>query len=378
MRTFCRSFSSWLRYEIMESADKFVKMAGTIYSAVFRLEGKRLPLLVLALWTCGGYDCFEGVVHTENLIFSLNATMPVFLMMVFGYILHTKTRLMSDKFASALNTFVFQVALPVQLFKNLAESDFHSVWNGGAVAFCFVISLASILLMWVFSGLLRNRSLRAEFTQAGYRGSQALLGAALMQNVYGETGPLALVLIGAVPLYNVAAVVILTLTAPEAGHLDSKTVKKTCKGIVTNPIILGIAAGLLWSLLQLPQPAVMQRAVSSLAATATPMGLIALGASIDSKKAMQCWKPTVAASACKLVLFVVLFLPLAIWLGYRGPLLMAMLLMLGSPTTVSCFSMARSMGHEGTLTSGAVMLTTVCSAFTFTIWLYLLKTMALL
>jgi hypothetical protein len=86
----------------------------------------------------------------------------------------------------------------------------------------------------------------------------------------------------------------------------------------------------------------------------------------------------VAASACKLVLFVVLFLPLATWLGYRGPLLMAMLLMLGSPTTVSCFSMARSMGHEGTLTSGAVMLTTVCSAFTFTIWLYLLKTMALL
>ena len=52
--------------------------------------------------------------------------------------------------------------------------------------------------------------------------------------------------------------------------------------------------------------------------------------------------------------------------------------MLASPATVSCFSMARSMGHEGTLSASAVMLTTVCSAFSFTVWLYLLKSMALI
>ncbi len=319
-----------------------------------------------------------GGIHTENLIFSLNTTVPVFLMMVLGFLLHQKTRLLSDGFASAMNTFVFQIALPVQLFKNLSESDFHSVWNGGAVAFCFVISLISILLMGAVSLALRDKSLRAEFIQGGYRGSQALLGAALMQNIYGETGPLALVLIGAVPLYNVAAVVLLTLMAPDGGRLDRKTMGKTLRGIVTNPIILGIAAGLLWSLLRIPQPVIMQRAVSSLAATATPMGLIALGASIDPKKAVGCWKPTVVCSAFKLVFFVALFLPLAVWMGYRGELLMAMLLMLGSPTTVSCFSMARSMGHEGTLSAGAVMLTTVCSAFTFTVWLYVLRTWALI
>ena len=52
--------------------------------------------------------------------------------------------------------------------------------------------------------------------------------------------------------------------------------------------------------------------------------------------------------------------------------------MLASPTTVSCFSMARSMGHEGTLTSSTVMLTTILSAFTFTGWLYLLRQLALI
>ncbi|MCC8077892.1 MAG: AEC family transporter [Oscillospiraceae bacterium] len=309
---------------------------------------------------------------TENLSFSLNATVPVFLMMVLGYFLH-RTPLLDDNFANKLNNFVFKAALPVQLFKNLAESDFYTVWDGSMVLFCFVVSLASILIMLGLSFTLRDRSLRAEFTQAGYRSSQALMGAALLENIYGTTGPLALILIGAVPLYNVAAVTMLTLMGPEGGRLDRKTILKALKGIVTNPIILGIVVGLLWALLEIPQPVIFRRAVEEFSATATPLGLIALGASIDLKKAVGCLKPTLVCSTFKLVVFVALFLPLAILLGCRGELLVAMLVMLGSPTTVSCFSMARSMGHEGVLTSSTVMLTTIFSAFTFTGWLYLLK-----
>ncbi|WP_374044805.1 AEC family transporter [uncultured Oscillibacter sp.] len=310
-------------------------------------------------------------------MFSLNATVPVFSMMVLGYLLHNKTRLLDSRFADCLNTFVFQVALPVQLFQNLATSDFHTIWNGGVVVFCFVTSLLSILLLLGLSFLLRETGLRAEFIQAGYRGSQALLGTALMQNIYGSSGPLALVLIGAVPLYNVAAVLLLTLMVP-GGRLDRKALGKAAKGIVTNPIILGIAVGLLWSLLKIPQPVILQRSVSSLAATATPLGLLALGASIEPRKVLGCWKPTVVSSVFKLLVFGALFLPVAIHLGYRGEVLVVILIMLASPATVSCFNMARSMGHEGTLSAGTVVLTTVCSAFTFTLWLYILRTLALI
>lgn len=251
-------------------------------------------------------------------------------MMVLGYFLH-RTPLLDDNFANKLNNFVFKAALPVQLFKNLAESDFYTVWDGSMVLFCFVVSLASILIMLGLSCTLRDRSLRAEFTQAGYRSSQALMGAALLENIYGTTGPLALILIGAVPLYNVAAVTMLTLMGPEGGRLDRKTILKALKGIVTNPIILGIVVGLLWALLEIPQPVIFRRAVEEFSATATPLGLIALGASIDLKKAVGCLKPTLVCSTFKLVIFVALFLPLAILLGCCGELLVAMLVMLGSP-----------------------------------------------
>lgn len=212
----------------------------------------------------------------------------------------------------------------------------------------------------------------------GYRSSIALLGAAFLENLYGTAGAASLVIIGAVPLYNVVAVTVLSLTSPQQSGLNRAALKKALKGIVTNPIILGIAAGLVWTLLDIPQPQILQKTVSSLSATATPLGLMALGTSFDLKKALGRWKPAFAATAVKLVLLAALFLPIAVAMGVRDDKLVAALAMLASPTTVSSFVMARSMGHEGTLTASTVMLTTFFSILTLTLWLYLLRTLGLI
>ena len=71
--------------------------------------------------------------------------------------------------------------------------------------------------------------------------------------------------------------------------------------------------------------------------------------------------------------FAALILPFAIMLGFRNAELVAILIMLTSATTVSSYVMAKNMGHEGTLTGSTVMLTTVFSAFTVTLWLFVLK-----
>ena len=80
----------------------------------------------------------------------------------------------------------------------------------------------------------------------------------------------------------------------------------------------------------------------------------------------------------KLLVMTGAFLPAAIWLGFRNEQLVAILVMLGSATTVSCFVMARNMGHEGVLTSSIVALTTCGSAFTLTLWLYVIRSMGLI
>ena len=95
------------------------------------------------------------------------------------------------------------------------------------------------------------------------------------------------------------------------------------------------------------------------------------------KKASAKAKPAFAATFIKLVGFVAVFLPIAVAFGFRDSELIAILVMLGSATTVSCFVMARNMGHEGVISSTTIMLTTLLSAFTLTLWLYIIKSLGL-
>lgn len=310
----------------------------------------------------------------ENLIYCLNATVPIFGMMLIGLFL-CKIGLMDIPFANKISGFVFKVALPVMVFQDMAESDFYSVWDGTLVVFCFVSSLLTIVIAALCSRGMKGIGKRGEFIQGSYRSSIALLGVAFLQNLYGDSGAAALVIIGAVPLYNMSAVIILALTKPDGGAVDRTMIQKALKGIVTNPIIIAIILGVAWSLLEIPQPTVLESTLNSVAATATPLGLMALGATFQMSKVMEEWKSTVLAVAFKLVIFAAVFIPVAVALGMRDAKLVSVLAMLAGPTTVSAFVMAKGMGHEGTISTAVVMLSTLCSAFTLTLWLYILRSM---
>ena len=312
----------------------------------------------------------------ENLIFSLNATIPIFLMMLLG-MLFRKLGWMDEVFAAKMNKFVFLVPLPVLLFEQLATVDFSEVWDIKFIIFCFVVTAISITISTLISLLWKDRSIKGEFIQATYRSSAALLGIAIIQNIYGTAGMAPLMIIGSVPLYNIMAVVVLSVFKPGNNSFDKALVKKTLKGIATNPIIIGIVAGFVWSALKLSMPSILHKTVSSIGATATPMGLMSMGATFEMKKATSKMKPTLVAVFMKLVGFCVIFLPMAALLGFRNEEMIAILVMLGSATTVSCFVMARNMGHEGTLSSGVIMMTTLLSAFTLTMWLDVLRSFGL-
>ena len=284
---------------------------------------------------------------------------------------------MDEVFAAKMNKFVFLVPLPVLLFEQLATVDFSEVWDIKFIIFCFVVTAISITISTLISLLWKDRSIKGEFIQATYRSSAALLGIAFIQNIYGTAGMAPLMIIGSVPLYNIMAVVVLSVFKPGNNSFDKALVKKTLKGIATNPIIIGIVAGFVWSALKLPMPSILHKTVSSIGATATPMGLMSMGATFEMKKATSKMKPTLVAVFMKLVGFCVVFLPMAALLGFRNEEMIAILVMLGSATTVSCFVMARNMGHEGTLSSGVIMMTTLLSAFTLTMWLDVLRSFGL-
>ena len=310
----------------------------------------------------------------DNLIFSLNATIPLFLLILLGMGLR-KLGWVDKAFAGKLNSFVFRVSLPLMLFHDLATVDFREAWNAKFVLFCFGVTLLSIVISALLAGRMKDRRIRGEFIQASCRSSSAILGIAFIQNIYGSSGMAPLMIIASVPLYNIMAVTVLNLYHPDrAGRIDGETLAKTGKGIATNPIILGILAGAVWSLLGLPMPTFFDKFLSSVGNTASPIGLIAMGASSETGAMKKQLLPGSLAVFMKLFGFCLIFLPCAIALGFRREELIAILVMLGSAATVAGYVMAKNMGHDGDLSSFAVTMTTFLCPFSLALWLFLLRT----
>lgn len=310
----------------------------------------------------------------DNLIFSLSATMPLFIVMVVGWVLKNKGFL-SDEFVKVSNKLNFNVTLPCFLFLDMKDCNIKENFNGKYVLYCFVVTLICILGTWIYGRIfIKDKSIIGEFVQGSYRGSAAVLGIALIANVAGDVGMGPIMIVGAVPLYNVFAVVILAIENRKDNDRNLATlVKQAVKGVCTNPIIISLFVGFMFSFLDWDFPSIINDSVNCIAKLTTPLALICIGASFKGAAAIKMLGPTVTATLIKLVIQPLVFLPVAAKLGFGVAEMAAVLVMLGAPTTPSCYIMAKNMGHEGTLTASIVALTTLLSAFTVTFFVFFMK-----
>ena len=317
----------------------------------------------------------------SDFIFSLNVTMPIFLVMVLGYFLK-QIGMLDDHFVTVANKFNFKVTLPFMVFRDLSQVDIREEFDIRFVLFC---AISSTICFWAIWGavklFLKDKSLRGAFVQASFRSSAAVMGLAFISNIYGASAMGPMMIIGAVPLYNIFSVLVLTFEAntddegTDNAKRDTEKIKQACVNIAKNPIIISIALGVIVALIGIDFPIMVDKTVNSVAQLAPPLALIGLGAGFEGRKAIAKLRPTMWASAIKLIIQPLIFIPAAIWLGFTGEKLVAILIMLAAPATPSCYIMAKNMKNDGTLTASIIVMTTLLAAFTLTGWIYLLKTL---
>lgn len=296
-------------------------------------------------------------------------------MILLGYILR-RLNFLNDEFVTITNRYVFVIALPVMLFQDISGSDVSDNMNIKFFLFCFIVTVAMFLLVWLIAVLtLKDKSLIGAFAQAGARGSAAILGVAFVENICGSIGMTPLMIVAAVPFFNILSVIILVFNAKHRPEDSRKKIILAFKGILTNPIIIGIVLGMLASFMKLKLPVIPAKTIGYISRTATPMALLAVGAGFSVTEAISKLKPALFATFIKLVGLPMLFLPVAYKLGFHGSEMVAILIMLASPTTVSCYIMAKNMDNDGVLTSNIIVLTTLLSSITLTLWIFILKTL---
>lgn len=308
----------------------------------------------------------------SSFIFSLNSIIPILLVIVFGYIL-MRVGFFHKEFTQIADKYVFKIALPVLLFRDIATADIHKDFQLKFVLFCMITTTLMFLGIWILARIfLKDRTLTGAFVQGSARGSAAILGIAFIQNIYGSSGMGPLMIVSAVPLYNIFSVVVLYCYSSDREN-NKGSIKEALFSIAKNPIILGIFLGLPFAVWGIPIPEIPSKTLSMIAQTASPIALLVVGAGFEGGKALSKINLTVIATTIKLVILPLVFLPFAVWMGFRNEALVAIIIMLGSPTTVTSYVMAKNMGNDEVLTSSIIVLSTLLSAVSLTFWVFLLR-----
>ncbi len=325
------------------------------------------------------------MLQLENFVFALNSTLPVFLTILLGFFLR-KVSIVNDAFNKVANDYVFKCALPLSLFRSVATMDFYKDFDPMFCLFCFLGTTVMFLGVWGLSYLfVKDKGQIGAFAQASARSSAAVLGIAFATAIYGDTGMVPMMIMAAVPFFNLYSVCILSLSpqVDEDGKLipgsgGTGAIRKAAVNVAKNPLIISILIAIPFALLRIQLPAFLDSAVKSVGGTATPISLVVLGASFSGGAALTRWKGAVCSSLIKLFVLPAIFLPIAAAMGFRETAMVAILIMVGSPTTVSCYVMAKSMHGDGVLTSNAVMLSTLLSSVSITFWLFVLRSFGLI
>lgn len=310
----------------------------------------------------------------DNFIFSLNVVLPLVLLMFLGTFLR-KIKIFDKDFLRKANNFAFKVLLPVLLFNNIYNSEISEDISLKFIIFAISIVLVTIGIMFIIVPKLEkdNRN-RGVIIQGLYRSNFILFGMPLCVNIFGEKGVgvvTALVSI-IIPLYNFLAVVILDIFTEEKQNF-----KKTAISIVKNPLIIGSLLGILTYLLQIRLPFAIEKTISDIAKTATPIALMILGGEIEVDNIWKNMKYIAWVTVGKLIIIPALVILASVAFGYRGVELCALFSMVAPSTSVSSYTMAQQCDCNHELAGQIVFFSTVVSPFTIFLFIFILKTVGL-
>ena len=202
----------------------------------------------------------------NSLIFSVNATMPIFLIMIIGWVIR-RVGIIDESFTIKANDYVFKIGLPVLLFKDLNSVDFHNNFSFNLLIYCMVVTTVMVALIWILTEIfMKEESEKGAFIQGAFRSSAAVLGIAFIENMYDSAGMAPMMIVGVVPLFNSYSVLVLTFKGMKDNDKGDKraVIKKAMVNIAKNPIIWGVILGLLSSLLEIDYPQVIDRTINGI------------------------------------------------------------------------------------------------------------------
>ncbi|NWG27046.1 MAG: AEC family transporter [Ignavibacteriaceae bacterium] len=313
----------------------------------------------------------------DNIIFTGNVVAPVFLLVALGYFVK-RIGVINENFVDVTSRFVYSVSLPALVFINIAEIDLSEAIEFNQIIYIYAATLVSFFLIWLFSiPFIKDGKNLSVFVQGAYRSNFAIVGFAIISKLFGTyaLGKAAIVLAFILPLYNILAVIILTIPLRKEKKLN---MKNTLFEIVLNPLIIAVIIGLPFSFYKIKIPSFINLTIGFLAELALPLALVGIGGSLNLQNIKKASGLAFTSSAIKIILIPILLTAGAYYFGFRELDLGIMFVLFASPTAIVSFIMAEAMGANSKLAGNIVLISTVASVFTIAAGIVILKELALI
>ena len=315
---------------------------------------------------------------------AVNAVVPILLLILLGYFLR-QIGFLSDSFSKTGNELVFKVCLPVMLFVNIYNIAGFSAIDWTVVLYAMG-ALVILILIGVIVALTATKvpERKGVLMQCVYRSNFAIIGLPLASALGGDAAAATAAVLSAfiIPTINATSVVALTVFLEEKSKVD---VWKIVKGILKNPLILGVCAGLLALGIRQAQADILGEVVFSLQrdttflyttlnnikAITSPFALIVMGARFKFSAVRGLFKEIAIGTAFRVVIAPLIGVGLAVflsrglgWFDFGNAQYPALIALFGSPVAVSSAVMAAGMKNDEQLATQVVVWTSVLSILT--------------
>lgn len=315
---------------------------------------------------------------TSNLLLSLNVVFPIFFMMSVGYLIR-KLNMVDDHSLTIMNKLVFRVFMAILLFVNVSKMDIGALVDIQNLTLilllCGVITSMVLFYFLIYRKTVSDINKVPVMIQGSYRANLILFGIPMATSLYGENGAgiISIAIAGAIPLFNVLAILIL-----EGYANKNASKKKLVISILINPLIISCFLGIMFVVLGIKIPNLLLNPLVSMGGVATPLAFIILGATLRFSSLIKNLKFIFVASFMKLVILPLVAILLGIKFGFVNEHLLAILGATGSPIAIASFIMVKEIGGDENLAAELIVSSSVLSIFTLFIWIFSLKTLGFL
>ncbi|WP_417479644.1 AEC family transporter [Maricaulis maris] len=299
----------------------------------------------------------------------ITALAPVFGVIFLGWVLR-RSNLLPETSWGPISRLAYLGLSPALLFSSIAFADLSEIELGGFMAAAMLGFVAMAALTLALKPVLRVPD--PTFTSLFQATSRwnGLLILAIAIALFGAEGEVlvALVMVASIPLVNMECVAVLSVWGTGAAPQWRSILYR----ILTNPLILGSAAGGVVNLANIPVPTMLADTIVLTGQAALPLILLAVGAGLNFT-AMRARPRLLGLSVFfKLMIGPLVFYGIGRAFGIDGIPLTVLLLTGASPGAASAYVLAQQLGGDAPYSAGDITASALFCFITIPFWLWLL------